>query len=189
MNETVNSPVKWLQYMLYVGIAAAVITVLSLFLPGKLSHWIGIAANGVLIYLMFRLAPSNARYKKAGIFYAVSLGVTILGVQMLGLVGDICAIVAQYQEYHAHGELIAERNPKQAEKWSSLFWLQVALSVVIVLLTGLIAGILAAVAKMDNAAVVAVTAAIIAVLSLGLKILYLIYLKRTVSTLESEIVM
>lgn len=186
MNENTPSPTKWLQYMLYVGIASAALTILSIFLPANLTHWIGIAANGVLTYLMFRLAPSNARYKKAGIFYAVSLGVTILGVRILGLVGDICAIVAQYQEYHAHGELIAERNPKQAEKWGSLFWLQFALSIVIVLLAGLIAGILAAVVQLDEAAVVTVTTVLIAAFGLGLKVLYLVYLKRTIQALESE---
>lgn len=188
MNENVNSPAKWLQYLLYVGIAAAVNALLSIFLPGNLTRWISIAANAALTYLMFRLAGSNPRYKTSGIFYAVSLGITVLGIRVLGLAGDICAIVAQYQEYHAHGELIEAQDHKLAGKWGSLFWLQVGLSIVVTLLGAVIASALIMAANLEETAIAPVITVIVAALTLALKGLYLSYLNRTIRLLDNETV-
>jgi hypothetical protein len=187
MNENSNT-VKWLRYLMYVGIAATVIALLSIFLPNGLTRWIGLAVSGVTAYLLFMLTGSNARYKKSAIFYGVSLGITVLGIQLLGLVGDICAIVAQYQEYHAHGELIEEQDPTLAGKWGSLFWLQVALSVIVALLGAVIATALIMAANLEEAVVTLIITVIVAVLTLALKALYLSYLNRTIKLLEKEIV-
>lgn len=188
MNENANSPAKWLRYLLYVGIAVAANMVLSLFLTGNLTRWISYAGNAALTYLMFRLAQGNPRYKTSGIFYAVSLVITVLGIPLLGLVSDICAIVAQYQEYHAHGELIEERDPKLAGKWGSLFWLQVGLAVIATLLGAVIATALIMAANLEEAATTTVITMIVLILSLALRALYLSYLNRTIKLLDNEIV-
>ncbi len=185
MNQHTDT-VKWLKYLLYVGIAALVNSLLGIFGLGGLSRWIGLALGAATLYLMFRLIGSNGRYQKAVLFSGVSLVISLLNIQLVALAGSICAIVGQYQEYLAHGELIADRDPKLAEKWSGLFWLQFGVELITVLLMGLIVGILVAAANMEAAVVTALITVIAAVLSVILKVLYLSYLKKTIALLESE---
>ena len=188
MNENRNNTVQWLQYLLYVAIATLINSLLGLLGLNGLSHWVNLAISGATVYLMFMLAGSNPRYKTAAICYAVALAGGLISNAIVGLAGSICGIVATYQEYHAHGELIGERDPKLADKWNSLFGLELALTFVGVLLMGLLVGLLVAATNMSEAAVVPIITIIVAVLGVGLNLLYLSYLKRTIALLESEIV-
>ena len=188
MNENVNSPATWLKYLLYVGIAAMVNSMLGLFLPGKLSTWIGFAVSAATVYLLFRLISANARYKTAALCAGATLVIGILNIAVLSLAASICAIVAQYQEYQAHSELVRERDPKLADKWSSLFWPQFGVEVITVLLTAVFVGVLVAASGMDAAVVTGLVTVIVAVFSVILKLLYLSYLNRTVKLLETEFV-
>jgi hypothetical protein len=188
MNENRNNTTKWLQYLLYVGIAALVNSLLGILGLSGLSRWIGLAVNGVTVYLLFMLAGSNPRYKTAAIFYAIALASGFISNLILGLVRSVCGIVAQYQEYHAHGELIEEQDPKLADKWGSLFGLEIAVTFVGILLTGLVVGVLAAVTNMSEAAITPIVTVFVAVMGVGLNLLYLSYLKRTIALLETEVV-
>ena len=182
-----NNTTKWLQYLLYVGIAALVNSLLGIVGLSALARWIGLAINAATVYLLFMLVGANPRYKTAAICYAVALAGGLTSNAIVGLAGSICGIVAAYQEYHAHGELIEERDPKLADKWNSLFGLELALTFVGILLMGLLAGLLVAVTNMSEATVVPIITIIVAVLGVGLNLLYLSYLKRTIALLESEI--
>ena len=185
MNENRNDTAKWLQYLLYVGIAPLVNSLLGIFgLPGL--GWILFACNAAAVYLLLQLAGSNPRYKTAAIFYAVSLAGSLIGNVFLNLAISVCSIIGQYQEYHAHGELIAARDSKLSDNWNTLFGMQIALSVIAVLLTGLVAGILAALTNMSVDAVTPIVTVLVAVLSAGLRALYLVYLSRTVKLLAAE---
>ena len=186
MKDNLNSPVRWLKYLLYVGIAAMANSLLGLFLPGKLSTWIGYAISAATIYLLFRLISDNVRYKTAALFGAGGLICRLLGLQALTLAASICAIVAQYQEYNAHGGLIADRDPKLAGKWSSLFWLQFAVELIGGVLITMVVTVLAAAGGLDATAMLAMATVAIAFISLILKVLYLVYLNRTVKLLEEE---
>ena len=188
MNENVNSPVKWLQYLLYVGIASLVSSLLGIFGLSAMSRWIGLAISAATVYLLFQLAAANPRYKTAAIFYAVALAGGLISNAILGLVGSICGIVAQYQEYHAHGELIEEQDPKLADQWGTLFGLEILVSIVAVLLTGLVVGILAAATNISEAAILPVATILVAALGIALNALYLSYLNRTIKLLENEFV-
>ena len=183
-----NNTTKWLRYLLYVGIAALVNSLLGVMGLGGLSRWLGYAVSAAALYLMFRLAGSNGRYLRAVLFAGAALLLNILGIQQLALATSICGIVGQYQEYLAHSELIAGRDSKLAAKWSSLFWLQFAVELITVLLLGLAVGILVAAANMEVAVVTSLITMIIAVITLILKVLYLSYLKRTIALLENEAV-
>ena len=187
MNENTNAT-KWLRYLLYVGIAALVNSLLGLTGLGGLSRWIGFAISAAALYLMFRLAGSNGRYLRAVLFAGAALILNILGIQQLALATSICGIVGQYQEYLAHSELIAGQDPKLAAKWGSLFWLQFGVELITVLLLGLVVGVLVAAANMEVAVVTSLITMIVAVLSVILKVLYLVYLKRTIALLENEAV-
>lgn len=184
MNE--NNTTKWLNYLLYVAIAALVNSLLGLIGLSGLSRWIGLAISAATVYLLFMLAGSNPRYKTAAICYAVALAAGLINNAVVGLAGSVCGIVAAYQEYHAHGELIAERDPKLADKWNTLFGLEIALTFVGILLMGLLVGLLAAATSMSEAAIVPIVTIIVAVLGVALEALYLSYLKRTIALLETE---
>ena len=187
MNENTYSPTKWLQYLLYAGIAAALNTILG-FLLGDLSRWLGLAISAAAVYLLFRLVDANERYQKAAIFSIVALVAGLFTNVLLTLVGSVCSIVAQYQEYHAHSELIVERDPRLAGKWRTLFWLQFAVGLVLGLLLSFVSVILVMVSGLETAAATAVLALVLAVVTLILQVLYLVYLNRTVKLLENEIV-
>lgn len=187
MNEKVNNPVKWLQYLLYVGIASLVNSLLGIFGLSGLTRWIGLAVSGATAYLLFMSAGSNPRYKTAAIFYAVALGSNLISNVIVGLAGSVCGIVAQYQEYHAHGELIGEQDPKLADQWGTLFGLEIAVTFVGILLTGLIVGVLAAAVNMSEAMITPIATAIVAIMAVALRVLYLSYLNRTIKLLENEV--
>ena len=190
MNENRNDTVQWLQYLLYAGIASAVHSLLAnLSLLGSMSRWVGLAISAAAIYLLFRLADANPRYRNAAIFSAVSLVCAQIGGTILILACSVCGTVAQYQEYHAHGEMIEERNPKLAGKWHSLFWAQFVVGLLLSVLVSLTAAILAVIAGLETMALTAITTVVVSIISVILKVLYLVYLDRTVKTLQSEFVM
>lgn len=186
MNEYTDTA-KWLKYLLYVGIAGLAHYLLNSSLPGFLSAWMGYAITGATVYLMFRLIVSNARYKKAMLFYGAALILNILGIQKLALAASICTIVGHFQEYYANGELVAPRNPRLANKWNNLFWFQCAVEVIgYLLITGVISNFQAT-GNVASAPFLAIGTVAVAFLSLGLKIAYLLYLSRTVKELAAVV--
>lgn len=190
MNE--NNTTQWLRYLLYVGIAALANTVLSAIpLLGGLSGWISLAISAATVFLMYKLQSANERYFKAAIFGVVPLIISILGrlgISFLPLLGAICGLVAQYQEFAAHGELIQQWDPKLANKWGSLFWLQFAVTLISTLLGSVFAAVLVASGSMDMETATAMIVVAVAMVTLLLEVLYLVYLKKTIRLLEQDVV-
>ena len=183
MNENTT---KWLKYLLYVGIAGLIHYLLGSSLPGTLHAWVGYVITAATVYLMFRLIVSNARYKKAMLFCGAALILNILGIQKLALAASVCTIVGHFQEYYANGELVAPRNPRLANKWNNLFWFQCAVEVAgYLLVSGLISNFQAA-GNVTSAPFLAIGTVAVAFLSLALKIVYLVYLNKTIKLLENE---
>ena len=114
--------------------------------------------------------------------------VLCISMAIVSLAGSVCGIVAQYQEYHAHGELISQKDPKLADKWNSLFWLELAVIVITTLLSSVLLSALVMAAGMEETAVTALVVAIVAAVTLLMKLLYLRYLNRTTKLLETEVV-
>ena len=185
MNEHTNTT-KWLQYMYYAALASLISSVLSIIGLSGLTRWITLAINAATVYLLFQLVSANPRYKTAAIFYAVALAAGLISSTILSLVGSICGIVASYQEYHAHGELIEEKDPKLADKWHSLFALELAVAGLGIVLSGLLLGTLMAITQLSEALIVSIIAVILAAMGLGLSLLYLRYMKSTIALLEQE---
>lgn len=190
MNEHTDT-VKWLKYLLYVGIAALASTVLAAIpLLNGLSGWVSLPISAATVFLMYKLQPANERYFKAAIFGAVPLIISILGrlgISFLPLLGAICGLVAQYQEFAAHGELIQARDPKLAGKWSSLFWLQFAVTIISTLLGSVFAAVLVASGSMDMETATAMIVVAVAIVTLLLEVLYLVYLKKAIRLLEQDV--
>ena len=189
MNENRTETTKWLRYLMYVGIAALVnIILVNIPSISRLTGWISLAISAATVYLLFMLAGNNPRYKTAAIFCAVALVGGLIPITIVSLACSVCGIVAQYQEYHAHSELIEAQDPKLAGQWNTLFWLEFAVSIIAVLLSSVIVTALVMAAGMEEAAVTAIVVAIVAAVTLLMKLLYLSYLNRTIRLLENEIV-
>lgn len=190
MNESINYPAKWLQYLLYVKIAAIAVSIFGVIpLIGTLATWIGRILTAVTLYLLFQLVGINNRYQKAAIFSAVTLVCGLLDGMAATGIALVCDIIASYQEYHGHGELVENRDPKLAGKWNFLFWLEMLASLALGLLTSTVAVVLALIGGLETALTATLTTAAVSLLSYALRIVYLVYLHRTVKALENEFVM
>ena len=195
MNENVENsavqPEKWLRMLMYIAIATLVNTAISFLpvVPAVLTSWIARGIMVSMIVCMFRLAPVNARYRKAGIMRTVILACTLItsfisGTSLLNVAASILSIVAGYQEYSAHSELIADKDAKLSGKWHSLFNWSIA--------TGLLLGFGTAVAvllltlmEMDVVGVTALVVGILSVPQMILDLVYVMYIKKTISALEN----
>jgi hypothetical protein len=187
MNENRTETTKWLQYLLYVGIAALVNTILvNIPIISGLTGWISLAISAATAFLLFKLTESNPRYKTAAVCYTVALIGGLIPIVIVSLACSVCSIVAQYQEYHAHGELIEEKDPKLADQWNSLFWLEFAVIIIATLLSTVLVTALVMAAGMEEAAVTAIVVAVVAAVTLLMKLLYLSYLNRTIKLVGTE---
>ena len=178
---------KWLRVLMYIAIAGLVNTFIGIpsFVPSVITSWISRILMAVMVFSMFKLAPANDRYKKAGIQRAIVLALTIATDLLhfgaiLTLIAGTLAIVADYREYHGHSELVEEKDHQLSGKWTSLFmW-----SIVVGLLLGFTstaAGVFAAMAGMDTMKATIMIAAILAIPQYVIEILYILYLKKMVA--------
>ena len=134
-----------------------------------------------MIVCMFRLAPVNERYKKAGILRAVWLGCMIASLvflpSILILTASILSIIAVYQEYSAHSEVVADKDAKLSRNWHSLFnW-----SIVTGLLVGfgsVVTALIASFAGVEITRITAIVTGILGIPQLVIEIVYLLYLKK-----------
>ena len=187
MEENRNDFAKWLRVLMYIAIAGLANTLVGIpsFIPTVITSWISRILMVVMVFAMFKLSPANDRYKKAGIQRAIVLALTIATDLLhfgaiLTLIAGTLAIVADYQEYHGHSELVEEKDHQLSGKWTSLFlW-----SIVVGLLLGFTstaAGIFAAMAGMDTMKATIMIAAILAIPQYVIEILYILYLKKMVA--------
>ena len=192
MNENRIDLVKWLRVLIYIAIARIINTLVGIpaFIPTVLSAWISRILMAGMVFTMFKLAPANDRYKKTGIQLAIVLILTIATELLntgavLTLIAGILSIVAEYQEYHGHSELIEEKDHQLSGKWTSLFmW-----SIVVGLILGFAstaAGVLVAVAGVDTETAVLVIAAAMMIPEYIIDILYILYLKKMVTLFPEE---
>ncbi len=195
MNENMENRfellVKWLRVLMYIAIVSLVNSAGNFlpFVPAAITTWISRGILVAVIVCMFQLAPANARYKKAGIMRGIVLGSTLITTfvyasSILNLAASILSIIAVYQEYNAHSELVADRDSKLSGKWQSLF------------MWGLIAGILVGfgsaatvlILTLMESDVVRLTAVIVGILSIPqmiLDLVHMLYLKKMISIFEN----
>ena len=192
MSENRIDYVKWLRVLIYIAIARIVNTVVGIptFIPTAVTAWISRILMAAMVFTMFKLAPANDRYKKTGIQLAIVLILSIatdllLTGAVLTLIAGILSIVAEYQEYHGHSELVEEKDHQLSGKWTSLFmW-----SIVVGLLLGFVstaAGVLATISGVDVEEAVVIIAAIVLIPEYIIDILYILYLKKMVTLFTEE---
>ena len=195
MNENVVNRsellIKWYRVLMYIAIVSLVNSIINFlpFVPAVVTTWISRGIMVAVVVCMFQLAPANERYKKAGIMRAIMLVCTLITAfvyasSILNLAASILSVIAVYQEYNAHSEVIADLDSILSGKWHSLFtW-------------GLIAGILVGFGStvtvlsltLMESDVVHLTAVIVGILSIPqmiLDLVYMLYLKKMVSIFDN----
>lgn len=181
--------VPYMRGLLYLHAAMLAVLVLKL-IPVTL-----VAANVLEALLtlaaawcLFRLRPAHKGYRLAAILSVAGMLGGFFDQRILFIVFSLCTLVAVYQEYHAHSALVVEvaHDHVLSKKWSDLFIWELLVGIFAgMLLTGFLVAFLA---TQDQAA--AVVTIVVSVLNLALaillRVLYLLYLKRTISHLQTD---
>ena len=172
---------KWIQNLFYVQCAALAASLISQlpFIETWFS-WVTRVITIATIVILFKLIPLNERYRKAVILMVISMVAAIFSSYflLLVLIASICSIVATYQEYIGHSEVIAEADEKLSRNWRSLFnwelWGGLGFSFVVSIVTVAIG-----VANAPNTEVsVTVMTTATTIFGLVLQVVYIMLLKR-----------
>lgn len=179
----------WLPVLMYCAVASLVNSVITYFpfIPASVTTWISRGIMLVVTVCMFRLAPVNDRYKKAGVFRAVMLICTLVtsflyGSAILTLIASIVSIISVYQEYNAHSEVIADHDAKLSGRWHSLFNWSI-LAAVLVSFGATIVAVILVLADMEGGAS-RISAIVIGLLSIPqcvIEIIYIVYIKKMIA--------
>lgn len=182
--EAPKPPVKWLRILFYVHIASIVLSLISLLpIHNGFTTWISRAITAAVVICLFQLAPASDRYKKAAVFSAVSLGLnlaaTLLLTSLLTLSASILSILATYQEYSGHSDMVARADPKLSRRWHSLFNWQIIVGVLTAVVS-MVAVVALAALEMNTTAITAIVVGALSLVSVVLSVLYLVYLNRMI---------
>ena len=186
----------WLPVLMYCALASIINSIISYFpfIPASLTTWISRCIMLAVTICMFQLAPVHDRYQKAGIFRAIMLACNlitafVIGSMILTLTASIVSIIAVYQEYSAHSEVIVEKDSKLARAWHSLFNWSI-LAAVLLSLGATIVAVILMTANLDGGAA-RISAIAIGVLSIPqcvIEVMYIRYImKMLVLYSESEV--
>ena len=187
-NLPVLPSVIWLQRLFYIHIASLILSLVTMFwLNNPITPWINYALSTGIVLCLLKLAPAFRRYRTAAILTAAVLGFTLLSKLALGtlmaLIASVLAIIADYQELHAHGETVEEKDPALSRKWRGLFLWQ--------LLIGILGGfasvaatVIMVLANMDTTQITQLVTGAIGLIALIPGILYLVYLHKTIKLFE-----
>lgn len=175
----------WLRYLFLLHLISVLLSVVGLIpqLTGILG-WLARLVSLGCIVVLFRLGAANPRYRKSAIFYAISLGGTVLGAvtgaDAFSTLFSICALIAEYQEYHSHSELCADRDPALSGRWTSLFWWQFGIGFLtsFLMVAGVLIGILA---EMDTDILTTVVLIPVSLVGIVLELVFLNFLKKTIA--------
>lgn len=174
---------KWLRVLLIARLLGLInILLIPIQLPLRIIGWISDAVSVVAIVSLFSLRCVHRRYKKAAILRLVSLAGGIIselsGIAFVSSAVSVCSVIAAYQEYTGHMELVEKKDPALSGKWHSLFLLEIGVGLFAGLLTvgGAVMGIAAG---GDADTVTTVVLIIAAALTAITEILYLRCLKKT----------
>lgn len=187
-----GAAIKWLQMWFYIALVSVINSVITVIpaVPATLTAWISRGIMAAMIFCAYKLSSVGERYKKAAVYRAVMLGCTLAVVfllksSVLNLAASIFSIMAVYQEYSAHAELIEEQDPKLAGKWHGLFYWGLVAGVLIFFGTMIVA-VVASAAEMDIATAAAAIVALLSIPQLIIEVIYLWYLARTIKILNAS---
>ena len=196
MDENTNFDIckltKWLRVLMYIAIVSLANSIVNYvpFVPASVTTWISRGIMVAMIVCMFQLASSNGRYKTAAILRVIWLGTLLLGTllhipSVLVLGTSILSIIAVYQEYHGHSEVLTEKDTVLSAKWKGLFiWSFIA--PLLLSIGSSAAMVISSFMNLDVAKVTAITTSIIRIPQYGIDVIYLLYLKKMLSIFEND---
>ena len=184
--------VKWLRVLMYIAITSLVNSLVDYlpFVPPAVTTWVSRGIMLAMAVCMLQMAPANKRYRTAGIMRAIMLGCALFtafvsGSTILTLTASIVSIIAVYQEYCAHSELIGEKDQKLAGKWHTLFTWTFLATVILSFGTTVVAVLLVLLDPDVNASLVSgIAIALLSIPPMILQVIYLSYLKKMIGILE-----
>ena len=155
----------------------------SLPFVGAWFGWVNTLISVVILFVIYKLSPVNDRYRKAAIFMGISI---VLGVlvkteilNMLSFVASICSLIAVYQEYCGHAEMMTGIDEKLSRSWHTLFNWNI-IGGILIGAFGSITTVLAGVALVLDANIIAgIVLGIVLGFEVIIQIFYLRFLKRT----------
>ena len=175
--------VKWVHFLFLCQIAKLFITALGeIFTISGITGWVSHIASLATVFALFKLSVVNARYRKATIFYGISVGggilSSLLNMNMFILVLSIFSIVASYQELNAHSEITASKDAKLSARWHSLFYLDMFAGIMVGVVS-IIPMIIAAFAGVDTDLLISIFSIVLVLINIALEMLHVVYLKKT----------
>ena len=181
---SVTPPVKWLRNLFLIHVESLAVSLVTMvWLNNPFLPWLSFALTGGTAFCLYRLSPDLPRYRKAALFTALALGFSLLSRLALGtlttLAASVLAIIGAYQELHAHGEALEEKDPQLSRKWRSLFLWQLLIGV-LGGFTSVVATVIMVLVNMDQALITQLVIAAIGLIGLIPAILYLVYLRRMI---------
>ena len=190
MNENRIDLAKRIQLLIYIAIAGLINVLIGIpaFVPAIVTTCVSRVLLAVMVFTMFKLALANERYKKAAIQRAIVLALSVVtdilhSGAVLTLIAGTLSIIADYQEYHGHSELVEEKDHQLSGKWTSRFIWSIIVGLILGF-TSTAAGILAVMADMDTAKATILIAALLAIPQYVIEIIYILYLKKMVAIFE-----
>ena len=191
-NFELSKLTKWLRVLMYIAIVSLANSIVNYvpFVPASVTTWISRGIMVAMIVCMFQLASANGRYKTAAILRAIWLGTLILGTllhipSVLVLGTSILSIIAVYQEYHGHSEVLAEKDTVLSAKWNGLFiWSFIA--PLLLSIGSSAAMVISSFMNLDVAKVTAITTGIMRIPQYVIDVIYLLYLKKMLSIFEND---
>ena len=144
-----NDMQKWLRVLMYTMIVSIVNSVLNYlpFIPAVVTTWVSRGITVVMVLSMFQLASASPRYREAGILRLVAFVSTLLATipivgPVLVFAASILTVIAVYQEYHAHGEVITDKDSVLAKKWNRLFVWELIADVLVAVVSAVVTVVL-----------------------------------------------
>lgn len=149
---------------------------------GNIAGWLSRIVTIAIIIALFNLSVVNERYRKAALFYGISVGggilLALLNKNVFVMVLSICSIVASYHELNAHSEITASKDAKLSARWHSLFYLDMFAGIMVGVLS-IIPMIIAAFAGVDTDLLISIFSIVLALINIVLEMLHVVYLKKT----------
>jgi len=178
--------IKWLRVLMYIAITSLVNSIANYFpfVSADVTTWISRGIMVAMILCMFQLSSVNRRYKTAAILRTIWLGTLLVGTLLhipatLILGTSILSVIAVYQEYHGHSELIEEMDNELSGKWNSLFiWSFIA--PLLLSIGSSVAMVTATFMNLDVAKITAITTGIMRIPQYLVDVIYLMYLKSMI---------
>lgn len=186
--------VKWLRVLSWVAVASLVNSILNWIpaVPGNITTWISRGIMAAAAFCMFQLAPDGVSYQRAGFSRLVMLGCALVtsflfGSYALTGLAFVASLIAVYQEYYAHSQLVSEADGVLSRNWYGLFWWQIAASILLTVGSSVAAVLIMASDRQVDAS--RLSGLVISILELPrfvLSVIYLSYLKKTVDCLSNS---